>query len=178
MSKFTITTNPMVLFSPCLCVCLCPFPLCISLSVSVSQSCCRIVGDFLPTAGGYGWDLIFRSGDKMAEASLTSGKIRTMHKMWETVQNSVEKHHPNKTVAVWVRNLFNDNTVSHFCKIFQSRQQQVSLKRFLVNVEWKKKKKIALSQWTAVILLVMGKVVLHNNSPLCLVAGTGQLYTF
>ena len=34
------------------------------------------------------------------EESLTSNEIREMCKMWETVQNFVEKHHPNKAVVV------------------------------------------------------------------------------
>ena len=54
--------------------------------------------------------------DKKAEESLTSNEIREMCTMWETVQNFVEKNHPNKAVAVWVTNLFNDNAMSHFRK--------------------------------------------------------------
>ena len=52
-----------------------------------------------------------------------------MCKMWETVQNLVEKHHLNKAVAVQSMNLFNDNTMSHFCKILKRRQKQVSVAR-------------------------------------------------
>ena len=59
--------------------------------------------------------------------------------MWETVQNFVEKHQPNKVVAVQVMNLFNDNAMSHFCKILKRRQNQVSLDRFLVKVAQKEK---------------------------------------
>ena len=58
-------------------------------------------------------------------------EIREMCKMWQTAQNFVEKHHPNKAVAVLARNLFNDNATSHFCKILKRRQKQVSLERFL-----------------------------------------------
>jgi len=52
--------------------------------------------------------------------------------MWETMQNFVEKHHPNKAVAVRAMNLFNDNAMSHFYKILKRRQKQVSFDRFLV----------------------------------------------
>ena len=57
--------------------------------------------------------------------------IREMCKMWETVKNFIEKHHPNKvTLRLMVR--FNDNAMSHFRKILKRRQKQVSLDRFLV----------------------------------------------
>jgi hypothetical protein len=59
--------------------------------------------------------------------------------MWETVQNFVEKQHPNKNVAVRAMNLFNDNAMSHFCKILKRRQKQVSPDRFLVNIVQKEK---------------------------------------
>ena len=62
--------------------------------------------------------------------------------MWETMQNFVEKHHPNEAVSVRVMNLFDNNALSHFCKIFKRRQQQVSLDRFLVKVERKEKDSI------------------------------------
>nr|XP_020452715.1 tigger transposable element-derived protein 1 [Monopterus albus] len=75
--------------------------------------------------------------DKKPEESLTSNEIRDMCKMWETVQNFVEKHHPNKAVAVRATNLFNDNAVSHFCQILKRRQNQVSLDRFLVTAALK-----------------------------------------
>lgn len=54
--------------------------------------------------------------------SLASNEIREMCKMWETVQNFVEKHHPNKAVAVRAMNLFNDNAMSHFREILKRRQ--------------------------------------------------------
>ena len=59
--------------------------------------------------------------------------------MWKTVQDFVGKHHPNNAVAVWTMNLFNDNAMSHFCKIFKRRQKQVSLDRFLVKVARKER---------------------------------------
>ena len=73
------------------------------------------------------------------EESLTSNEIREMCKMWETVQNFVEKHHTNKVVTVRATNLFNDNAMSHFCKILKRRQKQVSLDRFLVKTAGKEK---------------------------------------
>ena len=76
---------------------------------------------------------------KTAEESLTSDEIREMCKMWETVQNFVEKHHLNKAVAVQAMNLFNDNAMSHFREILKRRQKYVSLDRFLVKVARKEK---------------------------------------
>jgi hypothetical protein len=78
-------------------------------------------------------------GEKKKEKSLTSNEIREVCKMWETVQNFVKKHHPSKTVAVQVMNLFNDNAMSHYREILKRRQKQVSLDRFLVNVVQKEK---------------------------------------
>ncbi|KAM4030834.1 tigger transposable element-derived protein 1-like [Anomaloglossus baeobatrachus] len=49
-----------------------------------------------------------------SEESLSSSEIQEMFKMWETVQNFVQKHHPNKVAAVRAMNLFNDNAMSHF----------------------------------------------------------------
>jgi hypothetical protein len=54
--------------------------------------------------------------------------------MWETVQNCVEKRHPNKTVALRAMNIFNDNAMLHFREILKRRQTQQSLDRFLVKV--------------------------------------------
>lgn len=83
--------------------------------------------------------------------------------MWETMQIFVGKYHSSKTVAVGVMNLFNDNVILHFCEIFQKRQKQVSLDRFLFEVA--KKKKISLDQQIAVIPLMVVKVVLHDDPP-------------
>ena len=55
------------------------------------------------------------------EEPLTSNEIREMCKMWETVQNFVEKHHRNKAAAVRVMNLFNDSAMSHLGKILKRR---------------------------------------------------------
>ena len=62
--------------------------------------------------------------------------------MWETVQYFVEKHHPNKAVAVRVMDLYNDNAMSHFREILKRRQKQMSLDRFLVKVVQKEKDSI------------------------------------
>ena len=59
--------------------------------------------------------------------------------MWETLQNFVEKNHPNKAVAVQAMHLFNNNAMSHFREILKRRQKQVSLDRFLVNVAQKER---------------------------------------
>ena len=70
--------------------------------------------------------------EEQVDESLTSNEVREMYKMWETVQNFVEKHHLNKAVTVQTINLFNDNAMSHSCEILKRRQKQVSLDRFLV----------------------------------------------
>jgi hypothetical protein len=77
--------------------------------------------------------------EKKTEISLTSNEIREVCKMWETVQNFVEKHHPSKAVAVRSMNLFNDNAMSYFREILRRRQKQVSLDRFFVKVAQKEK---------------------------------------
>ena len=79
-------------------------------------------------------DISSEEEEKKTEESLTSNEIREMCKMWETVQNFVEKHHPNKAVAVRAMNIFNDNAMSHFREILKRRQKQQSLDRFLVKV--------------------------------------------
>ncbi|VFV34592.1 Hypothetical predicted protein [Lynx pardinus] len=82
---------------------------------------------------------ISSAGEKKAEESLTSSEIREMCEMWETVQKFVEKHHPNKAVAVRAMNLFNDSAMSHFREILKRRQKQVSLDRFPVKVARKER---------------------------------------
>lgn len=44
---------------------------------------------------------------------------------------------PDKAAAVWAMNLFDNNVMLHFPKIFKRRQEQVSLDRFLTKVVWK-----------------------------------------
>nr|XP_033807654.1 tigger transposable element-derived protein 1-like [Geotrypetes seraphini] len=75
--------------------------------------------------------------EKKMEESLTSNEIREMLKMWERVQNVVEKHHPNKAVAMRAMNLFNDNAMSHFREILKRKQKQLSLDRFLAKLTQK-----------------------------------------
>ncbi|PNF33870.1 hypothetical protein B7P43_G07233 [Cryptotermes secundus] len=62
----------------------------------------------------------------------SSGAIKEMLKAWEIVASYIEKHHPNKAVAMRATNLFNDNAVSHFHQILKRRQKQMSLDSFLV----------------------------------------------
>ena len=69
---------------------------------------------------------------KKAEESLTSNEIRKMCKMWEPVQNFVEKHHPNKAVAAQVINVFNANAMSRCRKISKGGKSVID--RFLVKV--------------------------------------------
>jgi hypothetical protein len=71
------------------------------------------------------------------------------------VQNFVEKHHPNKAVAVRAINIFNDSAMSHFREILKRRQKQQSLDRFWL--KWHKK--IPVSQQVTVIPLLL------NNKP-------------
>ncbi|XP_019512623.1 PREDICTED: tigger transposable element-derived protein 1-like [Hipposideros armiger] len=80
--------------------------------------------------------------EEKVEESLTSYKIREVCKMWETVQNFVEKHHPNKAAAVRAMNLFNENAMSHFREILKRREKQASLDRILVKVARKEKDSI------------------------------------
>ncbi|KAM4048885.1 tigger transposable element-derived protein 1-like [Anomaloglossus baeobatrachus] len=79
--------------------------------------------------------MVISSGEEeeeKSEESLTSNEIWEMCEMWETVQTFVEKHHPNKAVAVRAMNLFNDNAMSHFHGILKKRQNQQSLESLLV----------------------------------------------
>lgn len=43
--------------------------------------------------------------EKKIQESFISNEIREIHKMWETVQNCVEKYHPNKAIAVQAMSL-------------------------------------------------------------------------
>ncbi|PNF40924.1 hypothetical protein B7P43_G14973 [Cryptotermes secundus] len=71
-------------------------------------------------------------GEEVTAKQQSSAAIREMLKAWETVASYIEKHHPNKAVAVCTTNLFNDNAVSHFHQILKRRQKQMSLDSFLV----------------------------------------------
>ncbi|PNF38634.1 hypothetical protein B7P43_G02310 [Cryptotermes secundus] len=62
----------------------------------------------------------------------SSGAIREMLKAWETFASYIEKHHPNKAVAMLATNLFNDKAVSNFHQILKRRQKQMSVDSFLV----------------------------------------------
>ncbi|PNF41338.1 hypothetical protein B7P43_G16757 [Cryptotermes secundus] len=62
----------------------------------------------------------------------SSGAIREILKVLETVAQYIEKHHPNKAVAMRATNLFNGNAVSHFHQILKRQQKQISLDSFLV----------------------------------------------
>jgi hypothetical protein len=66
-------------------------------------------------------DISSEEEKKKTEESLTSNEIREMCKMWETVQNFVDKHHPNMAVAVRAINIFNENAMPHFREILKRR---------------------------------------------------------
>ncbi|XP_043259296.1 tigger transposable element-derived protein 1-like [Colletes gigas] len=70
--------------------------------------------------------------EEVTSKQQSSGEIREMLKAWESVASYIEKHHPNKTVAMRATNIFNDNAVSHFYQILKGRQKQMSLDSFLV----------------------------------------------
>ncbi|GBM10278.1 hypothetical protein AVEN_49998-1 [Araneus ventricosus] len=53
----------------------------------------------------------------------SSSAIREMLKAWETAAWYIEKHQPNKAVAMRATDLFNDNAVSQFRQILKSRQK-------------------------------------------------------
>lgn len=57
----------------------------------------------------------------------SSDEIRKMLRAWETVASYIEKHHPNKAMAMRATNLFNDSAMSHFHQILKRRQQQMCL---------------------------------------------------
>ncbi|GBN21644.1 hypothetical protein AVEN_130676-1 [Araneus ventricosus] len=54
----------------------------------------------------------------------SSWAIGEMLKAWGTVAPYIEKHHPNKAVAMRATNLFGDNAVSHFRKILERQQKK------------------------------------------------------
>ncbi|XP_068121604.1 tigger transposable element-derived protein 1-like [Hyperolius riggenbachi] len=66
---------------------------------------------------------------------LTSNEIQEMFHMWESLQNFVVKHHPDKALVVRAVELFNDNAMSHFHEILKRMQQQLSLDMRLVKEE-------------------------------------------
>ncbi|PNF30455.1 hypothetical protein B7P43_G12495 [Cryptotermes secundus] len=70
------------------------------------------------------------SEEEVTAKQQSSGAIREMLKAWETVVSYIEKHHPNKAVAMRATNLFNN--VSHFHQILKHQQKQMSLDSFLV----------------------------------------------
>ena len=69
--------------------------------------------------------------EEMAAAS--SESIKTMLAKWSDVQAFIEQYHSEKTVAMRIINMMNDNVMPQFRKTLQVRKQQVSIKRFLVN---------------------------------------------
>jgi hypothetical protein len=55
----------------------------------------------------------------MEEVTTPFGEIKEMLKSWETVALYIEKHHPDKTVAMRAINLFSDNAVLPFHQILK-----------------------------------------------------------
>ncbi|GBN32809.1 hypothetical protein AVEN_175137-1 [Araneus ventricosus] len=82
-----------------------------------------------PSARSCGGELVGGGGNSKQQSSRS---IREMLKAWETVASCIEKHHPNKAVAVRASNLFYDNAVSHFGQLLKRRQKQMSLDSFLL----------------------------------------------
>ena len=66
---------------------------------------------------------------------LTTTQIKEMLKQWENVCRVVEVHHPNKMNAGHSVNLFEENGIRHFQDVLKMRQKQVSIDRFLMQVE-------------------------------------------
>jgi hypothetical protein len=80
------------------------------------------------------------SGMEEVTAELTpSGEIKEMPKSWETVAVYIEKHHPDKTVAMGAINLLSANAVLLFHQILKHSQKKLSLDNFLI-----KKKKVCM----------------------------------
>ncbi|PNF21866.1 hypothetical protein B7P43_G05279 [Cryptotermes secundus] len=63
------------------------------------------------------------SEEEVTAKQQSSGAIREMLKAWETVASYIEKHRPNRAVAMRATNLFNDNAVSHFYQTLKRRQK-------------------------------------------------------
>ena len=70
--------------------------------------------------------------DAGASSSISSSEIKEICAKWIEVESFVEKHHPDKSVASRVMNLFNDNVINHFRQVLKRRQRQTSLDRFLI----------------------------------------------
>lgn len=72
------------------------------------------------------------SEDEEREEVVPSEVIREVLAKWNDVQEFIEKHHSNKTVAIRTVNLMNDNVMSQFRKVLQNRRRQITLDRFLL----------------------------------------------
>ncbi|XP_068202466.1 tigger transposable element-derived protein 1-like [Palaemon carinicauda] len=69
---------------------------------------------------------------------IASSEIKEALRMWETLQNFVDIHHPDKTSAWRAVNLFNDNAMSYFHDILKKRK---TMSRFFVKLDCKSVKK-------------------------------------
>ena len=72
------------------------------------------------------------SEDEEREEVVPSEVIREVLAKWNDVQEFIEKHHSNKTVAIRTVNLMNDNVMSQFRKVLQNRTRQITLDHFLL----------------------------------------------
>lgn len=63
------------------------------------------------------------SEDKEREEVVPSEVIREVLAKWNDVQEFIEKHHSNETVAIRTVNLMNDNVMSQFRKVLENRRQ-------------------------------------------------------
>ena len=70
--------------------------------------------------------------EKKTEEIIPSALIKEICGKWDDVQAFVKKYHCDIVVANRTVNLFNDNVMSHFRNIFQRRQEQQTLDKFLM----------------------------------------------
>lgn len=92
----------------------------------------------------FGWINVFW-GEERKGGCL---KFFNKRKLLLNVQSFVEKYHPDTLVANGAVNLFNDNVVSHFRKVLQRREKQLTLAKYLKEEKKKRnpREKIYLSQ--------------------------------
>ena len=67
------------------------------------------------------------SEDEEREEVVPSEVIREVLAKWNDVQEFIEKHHSNKTVAIRTVNLMNDNVMSQFRKVLQNKKEKLLL---------------------------------------------------
>lgn len=70
--------------------------------------------------------------EETSEEQLSSGELKEACQMWVNLQSFVQKHHPNKALAMNLLNSFDSDIMSPFRGMLKRRQKQQSMERFLV----------------------------------------------